>query len=476
MESSISAVSRSAPRRGRSWLLWGALIIALAAGTAAVPRLGYASLALALAVIAWRWPEAALQSAVFGILAVRPTLDLFSVRTLETSIFAINPAVLFGLLMLLLGGVLGLQRLIQGKRIWPDRQLLLAHVWLFVAYLIMAGAGARWYGALGANEGIRELLRVASIVAAFLLLLWWVDEDPHAWRRGWIYLGLGTLLPIYFALQQLITGEGFIEAGRVRLQGTFSHPNSFGQYLVPFILAALGSALPARGLNRLWRLGVGAGLAVLLVLTLSRTAILVLGTAVVAMPLLQSQRLGWRGLLRGFGIVVVFGLVAWLFAGNFIVKRFQGVSLGPEAFQEVLAGRSENSFTWRLINWGVLVLVGMEHPIVGHGAGMTTQLNPVVNQDTGQPFNAHDDFVRFFFEGGVLGLAAYVLYGAMLCLWALRRARAAPRKRAGVSYGIVAALLAMIFLSGGTTELSLHTANLYALYGMLGMLEVGRES
>jgi hypothetical protein len=38
--------------------------------------------------------------------------------------------------------------------------------------------------------------------------------------------------------------------------------------------------------------------------------------------------------------------------------------------------------------------------------------------------------------------------------------------------GLAAALVAMLFLTAGTTELSLHTANLYTLYGMLALVSV----
>ena len=67
--------------------------------------------------------------------------------------------------------------------------------------------------------------------------------------------------------------------------------------------------------------------------------------------------------------------------------------------------------------------MGMEHPVTGHGTGMTTVLNPLVNRANGVPYNAHNDFVRFFFETGLLGSLCYAIYAIMLCRWVLRRAR-----------------------------------------------------
>jgi O-antigen ligase len=97
---------------------------------------------------------------------------------------------------------------------------------------------------------------------------------------------------------------------------------------------------------------------------------------------------------------------------------------------------------------------------------MTMHLNPLFDLNSGLPFNAHNDFVRFFFEGGLLGLLCYVAYGVLLCRWAIHRAAT----REGL--GLAAALVAMLFLTAGTTELSLHTANLYTLYGMLALVSV----
>jgi O-antigen ligase len=103
---------------------------------------------------------------------------------------------------------------------------------------------------------------------------------------------------------------------------------------------------------------------------------------------------------------------------------------------------------------------------------MTTHLNPLVNSENGVPFNAHNDYVRFFFEGGIGGLAFYLCYQALLVRWVIRHARSSSPAQAATGRGLAAALLGMTFLTGGTTELSLHTADLYLLYGMLALVGV----
>ena len=406
--------------------------------------------------------------AAFAALAVRPSLDLFSERRFGLGPFTLEPAVVFGAVMLVIGCVLGIRRARDGQRAWPDTPLRRAHVWLAAAYGIMAISGSRLYAGVGVAEGVRELSRVASIVAAFFVVYWWLLGKPSNSRLAWVYLAAGAIPPIVVALWQLATGTGFLEPdGTLRLQGTFSHPNSFAQYLVPFILV-----LVAGQAGRTWRIGLAVALTVLVALTYSRTAILALATAMASLLALES-RLGVKGVLRLVIALAAVGGIVWWLTGGIIVQRFAGIAFGASSWQDALAGESENSYQWRLINWSGLILLGLNHPWLGHGAGMTTHLNPLINSENGVPFNAHNDYVRFFFEGGIMGLACYGVYQALLCLWVIRRARGIPRERSGTAIALGASLLGMTFLTGGTTELSLHTANQYSLYGVLALVSAG---
>ncbi|MGE0352264.1 MAG: O-antigen ligase family protein [Gemmatimonadales bacterium] len=464
------------PWRSGAWL-WGAVLVLVAVGIAFFPPAAVSVAAGGLAVAIWRWPRRLTELLVFVILAVRPSLDLFGERRFGLGPFALNPAVAFGLGVLFAGLVLALRRGRDGRRLWPDGALLHAHLWLFAAYGIGALAGAVHYGGTGMAEGLREILRVGSIVAAFLVVLWWAGDDARAFRRGWVYLVLGLVPPLGVAVVQLFTGTGYLEtAGFNRIQGTFSHPNSFGIYLVPFILAAVGGLNAASPLGRLARVLAAGGLTLMVALTYSRTSILVLVAALAVLPLLHARRLGLRGLVRAGLVVLVFAALGWFLVGDLVRERFSGVNISLEAFEAAELGQSENSFGWRLINWGILVSLGMNHPWTGHGAGMTTVLNPLVNSENGVPFNAHDDFVRFFFEAGLLGLVCYVVYGVLLTRWGVHQARALPPDRAPQGFAVVASLLALLFLTAGAPELSLNTAVLYELLGMLGLLSAPQET
>jgi O-Antigen ligase len=449
----------------RVWAIpWIIAVVSCAVASVVWPRVAVAGGLVLLVALVWRYPLVALHAAAFAALAIRPSLDRFSERRLGLGPFALDPAVVFGGLILVAGGVLSLWRARNGRRLWPDARLAGAHVWLGAAYAVMAFSGWRLYGAAGAGQAVREVLRVGSVVAAYFLMYWWLDEVPTATRRAWRYLALGAIPPILVALKQLATGTGFIEPdGTLRILGTFSHPNSFAQYLIPFVCVLVAG----RG-NRAARLGLAVGLSVVVALTYSRTAILGLAAALVTLLVLES-RLDLRNLTRLALSFIVAGGVVWLLVGGMITRRFAGIAFDSASWQDALAGQSENSFQWRLINWSGLVLLGMNHPWLGHGAGMTTVLNPLVNQNNGVPFNAHDDYVRLFFEGGVVGLACYIVYQGLLIVWVVRQSRIVAPERRGAVLALGAALCGMTFLTAGTTELSLQTANLYVLYGMLAI-------
>ncbi len=471
LRSASSAGDRPLFRSRAVWGLWALVVAGLGAAAAAVPATGALAVATAIAVAVWRWPDVGLEIAAFAVLAVRPSLDIFSERRFGLSEFAPNPAAVFGVAILCIGSLSALMRARDGRPLWPNRAVLQPHLWLFGAYGIGLVSGGTFYGLAGAATGAREVVRVASVVAAFLIVLWWVEGNAGRYARGWTYVIAGTLVPLATAGWQWTTGHGTLETeGLNRLQGTFSHSNSLGQYLAPFVLLAVGGVPTSRGARRFARIAFALGLTVVIAFTYSRTALLVLATGLIVLPLVHAQQFGWRGLVRGLIVVAALGGLTWWLAGGVIRERFVNLSLGSAAWEAARSGASENSFTWRLINWGILVSMGLNHPLIGHGAGMTTVLNPLISSTNDIPFNAHNDFVRFFFETGLLGLACYLIYGILFCGWVLGRARATSSKRVASACAVAAAWLAMFFLTAGAPELSLQTAILYELYGMVALM------
>jgi hypothetical protein len=66
-----------------------------------------------------------------------------------------------------------------------------------------------------------------------------------------------------------------------------------------------------------------------------------------------------------------------------------------------------------------------------------------------------------------------VIYQALLIVWVIRRSRVVGEAQRGPLLALGASLWGMTFLTAGTTELSLQTANLYVLYGLLAIASAG---
>lgn len=462
---------REFTRRVGDHVPWIIALVILGAFAAAAPQLAGIVLAVSLTGLAWRWPNTALGLGALCVLVARPTLDMFGERRLGLGPFAMSPAVIFGLAVLWMAGVIAVRRGRERRSLWPDKAVFKAHLPLLLAYAIGLTSGLLHYRSLALGVGMREMVRMASVLGGFLLVSWWASEGPERYRRGWGYIVLGAVPPVALAVWQLVTGTGNLETeGINRLQGTFSHPHSLGPYLVPFILCSVAAGTAARAAPRFGWLILASGLSILLALTFSRTAELVLITSLIALPLFQARTLGRRAFSRGVLAVSLFGIIGWAIAGNYVRERFSGLRIGAEAIEAARTGRTENSLEWRLVNWGGLIALGLDNPVTGHGLGMTTVLNPLTDFRTGLPYTAHDDFVRIFFEVGTVGLLCYLLYGALLVRWALTKARRAQAPLSSSAIAIPAALVALFFLTVGTPEWGTQTAEQFELYGMLALL------
>ena len=286
---------------------------------------------------------------------------------------------------------------------------------------------------------------------------------------------VASIFPIAVGIVQALTGTGNHEDSNLnRVFGSFTHPLSYGPYLLPLVVLGVAGIARMRGPERLLATAYTATTATLLFLTYNRTTILLLFVALALYATMELAQFRLRDVVR-FGLAIAATVaVGWLVFGSQISERFSGVSITSTAIQEALTSGSQNSFQWRIVNWAILIQLGLSHPIVGHGLGMTTVLNPLIQASSGIPFNAHDDYVRFFFEGGLIGLALYSAFIATFTRWLLRARKALQAPDKSVSYAIIASLASLYVLSAGTTEMSLQTGVLCQTYLLIAIL-VGAE-
>lgn len=266
----------------------------------------------------------------------------------------------------------------------------------------------------------------------------------NTFRRGgsalpFLYCSLiGVLGAVALAVWQVVFAvgpESFHVRGFLRAYGPFGHPNQLAIYLeltTPLFLALLigpradqlrdGRWTVARRLWPLWAIGVSAGLFGLL-LSQSRGGIvgMAAGFAVVLALIvpqvrLSIVRLAPIGLIAAVAVLTIgIGIVA---AG---VKSFANgetlVTPGNFAIQE------------RLSHWTAAVEMAKAHPFVGVGAG-NYDLN---YRDYTQEWrfrigrgHAHDTYLHFLAQSGVVGLTAYIALLLGVSLIIVRTIRILP--------------------------------------------------
>lgn len=75
-----------------------------------------------------------------------------------------------------------------------------------------------------------------------------------------------------------------------------------------------------------------------------------------------------------------------------------------------------NSFNWRLLHWQDLLQSWQRYPVMGYGLATTKAISAYNN-------TAHNDYIRFLVETGVVGLSLFLLFWMAQLAWIVRMLR-----------------------------------------------------
>lgn len=239
---------------------------------------------------------------------------------------------------------------------------------------------------------------------------------------------------VFGAPQERAWVDPLVHPGLVRVYAGFGNPNAYSEYLLLAAPAALAlvylapSRIVAAFWGALWLALMGA-----LVLTYSRGAWVAMAVGMTVYAWLRDRR-----------ILAVFLLLAVL-----------GTALAPATVLNRLASivsLEDSSNRYRVQVWGVTLRMLSDFWATGVGLGFRAY-QAVVGQYTRflVPFHAHNLYLEFLVELGVVGFAAFVwlvVALARVALAAARRARGAP---AGTVMAALASGLAA-FLAHGLVE------------------------
>ncbi len=335
------------------------------------------------------------------LIVVRMSLD-YSSQYITLSLFerVFTLSQLIGLGIAFLGTLLIIQKKEEFFRyplIWP---LLIIILWGLTTLPYSVSQGGT----------ITEIIRVFGLLSiGFMAFIFTKSQKDYGILLYAILLS--SCLPIIMSLYQFTFGAGFTDADVAvpRIFGTFSHPNIFSLYLFALLVVTtlfyLSPTLAQLHKRRNLTLFLFALFSFFLLLTFTRVAWL-------AAFLFFAVLIFFRYKIALLPILL-FPVVLYFLSGTFSDRVNESFSPDPDS-----------SIVWRQNLWHDTILKTVQDDRTTLGYGMSTF--PIVSETLrGENVGSHDphnDMVRFFVEGGYVGLAAYLIYALSVLLLLFRQA------------------------------------------------------
>jgi len=334
------------------------------------------------------------------LLVVRSSLDVFTDMGFYIGTLWINIPSITSLFLLIGGAFYIVFRLAAKKGLYLDRigRTFLAYLtfllfWVFIAYNNFGAAGL---------TGLREWIRLASLCMIYLLVY-----QLSAWigyKKNINYIFWALLVPMTVAIYQVITSAGVNIFGVNRVFGTLAHPNYFSLFLTLFI-----------GIT-LWKIRFSKARYLWIFLLLLELFILINTFSIggFVMFLIMSFML-LCSILKETNRVALLFIVAVAIIGFLVSpaghKRIDREILKFDAARYMTAKwdiADENSLSWRISNWYLLLKEYKNRPLLGYGLHTTGELvNPL-------RMEAHSDYLRFLVDTGLIGFILFISFLAIL--------------------------------------------------------------
>jgi hypothetical protein len=252
------------------------------------------------------------------------------------------------------------------------------------------------------TNALKIYLGMASNFAIFMIAIYIVrsNEDFNKAIRLVMY---SSLLPTLYAFVDIAL---HMRGGDFRLQSTFSHPNILAFYLT--LVLVLGLYMLKSPLYNITPRG--------------RIAVCLYMPMLMVQLLLTQTRSAW------LACFLVFVLYALIFKRSYLLyllllpllllvpsvnERLMDLGQG----NEVARNAQLNSFAWRVVLWeSAIGWMETKRMLLGYGLdGFGYNVGTFFPMDRTIRWDAHNVYVQFFFDMGVVGLLCYVwLYARVL--------------------------------------------------------------
>lgn len=268
---------------------------------------------------------------------------------------------------------------------------------LFLPYglLIFWGLGTLAYSIAPASS-LQEAIRIFDLFVVGFMAYASV-ERYRDYRFLLMAIFLSSLIPIAFGLYQFLFGIGLADenVSAARIFGTFSHPNVFSLYL--FTVAAVAS-IYFLVYARQDKVRVLTGLYLGLVLFVL---------------LLTYARIAWVSLFVFAFLVALWRyriLLLPLILFPLVLMAF--VPAVQERVNETFHPTPDSSFVWRQNLWHDMLLKTRldDSELLGSGLDTFRVSAAALRGERFGSNEAHNDFVKFYVDGGLVGLTVFILY------------------------------------------------------------------
>jgi O-antigen ligase len=265
--------------------------------------------------------------------------------------------------------------------------------WMWAPFIIYGVFSVAIAPAKG--DAIRDYLGLLSYFAIFICSSYLVRSPEDFRKMLWIVI-FSSLLPSLYAVVDVGLHA---RLGGFRLKSTFSHPNIMASYLV-LIISLLLYVLksPAFALKQLARMTVTAYIGYLLLLLL-----------------LTQTRSAWIACFAVFLMYAICFEKKYLFYLLFLpllilVPAVRERFVDLETGNQVGRYANLNSFAWRVNLWKqALHWYQPTRYLIGYGLESFRFFSTTFFETAGGiEWNAHNVYVQYFFELGIVGLISYL--------------------------------------------------------------------
>ncbi len=379
------------------------------------------------------------------LIAVRSSLDIFTNKGFHISWFFINipSAISISIIVIAIiyiifkNGKISINGLGRAFFLW---------IVSMIPFTVMSIYNFSYNGL----NSLREFIRLFSLFLAFLLFYNFTTKYNLVKILNCLFISL--IVPSVVAIYQLITKTGMIDKTEIhRIYGTMSHPNTFAFFLVFFVVLTYLKIREEKSIP--WVLLLLLEFFLLIqTFSLAGYIMLIIIVFYFLSKLTAKQKIAV--------IILLFLLLCIVFNLPQFQTRLDRIKM-IDIKKTLVEKEVVDSFTWRICNWLNLLSLWSKKPLTGYGLNTISIINPW-KTEYGIGYAAHNDYINYLVETGLLGVLFYVIFISYVCFFIYKECSICMNKKVKeLLCSILFVFMALQFVSFFHNIITATTVQLY---------------